>query len=203
MKNISHNIWIRFILACLFFAVVTTVYIFAYNLLRNINEATSKTQQLIALELSKKENAGTLQRVVAETKVEREKLSTYFVTQDQIVSFIDTIEKYKDVTGATVTFSTVDYNKNTKNLSLALVVRGTFSQVYQTLLLLENAPYEFAFDKINLTAQAPVSVVTAPNIPNKDEHGLKTDSKPKPLVQAPPTIWEANLNLRLLSFIPN
>jgi hypothetical protein len=92
----------------------------------------------------------SLKTTINETKEQREQLDTYFIREDAVVDFIETVEELGRVTGTELSVSSVELEPSTEEypstLRISVDTRGTWKNQYQLLLLLETLPYH-----INLT----------------------------------------------------
>ena len=72
----------------------------------------------------------------------------------------------------------IEVTKDNTGLILKMKDTGSFSQVYKFITLLENSPYELEFTSVNI-------------------HSLLKEDKNN----TQKTIWEADLSIKLISFI--
>ena len=163
MKHI--RISILFLLAALaLLAAVLVAYISLFSWIKQHNETISEMQGKLASENQQAAEERKLEAIIKETSDNSATLNSYFVEGDKAVDFLQTIEGYGSYSGASVKFSTVDYNATNQRLTMSLHIAGTFQSVYRTILLLENAPYEFDFSHIVLVLdQDPLGTHKGPS----------------------------------------
>lgn len=77
------------------------------------------------------------------------KLPQYFVPTNKIVNFIETIESFRNITGATTTISNLSADKldaskpgTTGLLKAHIIAQGSWSTAMRTLELAETLPYK-------------------------------------------------------------
>ncbi len=179
MKHIQTSI-LALLVAIVFLGASIAAYVIIFTDLKRKNEYISKTTGELAGETAKKQKQLELERTIQESDADRTVLNSYFVSADKAVAFLETMEGYGKTGGTVLKFTTVDYNKTKDNLHMVLNITGEFVQVYHTILLLENAPYEFSFERITLSLQQSVN------------------SSEKKDVTVP--MWRADITMNLESF---
>ena len=165
----------------LFFVLIVVLYVYGFSWVKNENEYTSSLASQLTTETQQQDNERRLAQAIKDTDSDRTKLNSYFVTGDASVQFLGTIEGYGDASGAVAKFTSVDYDAKKNELTMLLHITGTFKNVYQTILMLEDAPYEFDFQQINFSRDVSQS-------------GGDTTKK---VVGAP--MWDADINFALKS----
>jgi len=84
-------------------------------------------------------------------------LNTLFLSEDEVVQFIESIEGIDSVLGTKTSISKIEeqVNPNTKNkeISLSITSTGTFDQLLKMNKLLENMPLEVSFTSNNLNKE--------------------------------------------------
>ena len=145
-------------------------------------------KQMLALEkdllvLRKNETRATSERsVLNSTEKDRALLYKYFIDPNNIVVFIEKLESLASISDSRISLSSVDIDKNKKNLlKLNFSVNGSFEQVFHFLALLESLPFEINIKSFNLTK----SEESIPNQIGKGDTGG----------------WTGNFSIELLSFI--
>lgn len=156
MKHVQKSI-LTLVVSIIFLGASITAYVIIFRDLKHKNEYISKTTGELAGETAKKQKQLELERTIQESDADRTILNSYFVPADKAVAFLETMEGYGKTGGAILKFTTVDYNKTKDNLHMVLNITGEFVHVYHTILLLENAPYEFSFERITLSLQQSVN----------------------------------------------
>jgi hypothetical protein len=108
----------------------------------------------------------SMNHLLTDTKPEREKLDTYFIGSDNVVSFIERIESLSTITKVTTAINSVGIDKSTTDNTFEYVTlngtaEGSFSNVYWFLSLLESIPLQITVDQIYIE-QMPVTEKNAP-----------------------------------------
>lgn len=104
---------------------------------------TAEEAQLLA---TKNAHTQTVRRIVRDTQEEREELNEYFLTQDEIVVFLEDVESLTADSGAKVSVETVgegasiDKDGLVKPLLVDLKLSGTLEEVFHALALIETFP---------------------------------------------------------------
>lgn len=178
--NQTRNSIILCATAVIFFALVVILYVYGFLWIKHENEYTSGLASQLTTETQQQDDERRLAQAIKETDADRTKLNSYFVTGDGSVQFLGTIEGYGAASGTQAKFDSVDYDSVKKELTMSLHITGTFQDVYQNILMLENAPYEFDFQRIILARDDSQSGTTA----------KKSSGSP---------IWDADVNFGLKS----
>lgn len=85
--------------------------------------------------------------------LDRAKIDSVFLDKQSIIELIEEIEKLKNKTGVSVKIGSIDFGGNNKP-RLQLEIKGSFRQIYQTVVLLENMPYTVNFESVLLSANS-------------------------------------------------
>jgi len=126
----------------------------------HVKLSTEEAQLLVI----KNAHTQTVRRVVRDTQKEREELNSYFVTEEEIVGFLERIEKLQAQTGTRIDIRSVgvgapvDKDELITPLLLTLESKGTFQDVFYTLSLLEALPTALTVKSARIT-QNPTSLV--------------------------------------------
>jgi hypothetical protein len=158
-------------------------YIYVFSWIKHENEYTSGLASQLSTESQKQDEERRLAQAIKETDADRTKLNSYFVSGDGSVQFLGIIEGYGTVSGAQVKFTSVEYTATKNELIMNLHITGTFQNVYQTILMLENAPYEFDFHRIIFSR----------------DNSQSGDITKKTVVVS---VWNADINFGLKSVTP-
>ncbi len=148
--------------------IVGALYAYCFLQIKHENEYTSGLSKQLLTESQKQDDDRRLAIAIKETDEGRTKLNSYFVTGDGSVHFLGIIEGYSDVAGTQAKFTTVDYDTAKNKLIMSLRITGTFQDVYQNILMLENAPYELEFNRIIFSkdgGQAVDATKKTPTVP--------------------------------------
>lgn len=139
--------------------VLTAVGIFGYGYFFYTiiaeNEKTSLLRGEIELR-EKEENRSLSERnLIRGTEEERQTLNGYFINSNSIVSFIERLEALGRASNVGMTLSSVDIDKNRKNvLKINLRVSGSFQGIYYLISLIEAMPYEIEVNRFSLSRSA-------------------------------------------------
>jgi hypothetical protein len=163
------------VIAILVLVAVSLFYAYTYAHLRDMNDATVYLESIVAARTHQAEQETELAQAITQLQTTDQDLSSYFVTGDQATAFLQTIAAYGTVSGAAMKFTAVNYDKADSTIAMTLRVSGTFQSVYRSLLLLENAPYQFAWNGVTLS---------------RDPSSLKSKT----------VLWDANVQFTLTSF---
>jgi len=116
----------------------------------SISRALAREQALI--------NAQT---ILINTESERERLDSFFVSSDGVVSFLEEIEKLGDLTKAEITVSQVEIvpvgnggenqEELFEELLLTIQAEGAFSEVAHTLSVIEGLPLYVQVKQLSLS----------------------------------------------------
>jgi hypothetical protein len=177
--KLTGGLLISLLLAFLSLAVFS--YFFVVIQKKNINIAKT-TLEVDHLNQSLNEQA-TIKKTLQTTQEERDQLSSYFITSDNVVGFLERIEGYASKTNTTIVITDVDIDEDLNVLNFSLSASGVFADLYQLLLLLENAPVEFDFQGTSFSQVGP----SGDDILNPES----TNGAP---------IWSAEFNMHLISF---
>ncbi len=219
-----------FIASLIGFLALSGIYTFIFLDLRDRNAAILMMHQdLLEKEHQAKERL-ELERTIITTDADRQTLQSYFVSGDKAVAFLETLESYGKTAGTAFEIQTVDIinpttqttatsqpqgdatdtnqptttvkPSNDEHPSLVFTVHalGRFEDIYQLLLLLENAPYEFEFEKVtlhhldlskNISPTAKIEEVL-PKMANIER------INPASILY----LWDATFTIKLLTFTP-
>lgn len=155
----------------------------------------SNTENMITLETQKANEIIALRKTIDSTSDAQKKLSSYFVTSDQTVNFIGTIEQYGKISNTSFSLESVDLNKTTTikgaadtgAINLHFKAHGSFTNIYRLLLILENAPYAIDFERVSFSKIASDTTTASP-----EKSAKATPASP---------LWEGDFTIKLLSFI--
>jgi Tfp pilus assembly protein PilO len=180
-KNKSTLIFYLSILTAL---LTVGVFIFFFRIIKNKNEHTSAVLTVLENKIIKKENINTLEKKVAELEATRQAIEGYFVNSNNIDSFINYLEKLGTSARTQLEVENVEISTVEKNTVLVkLSVKGTFTDVMQTVTLIENIPYQIHFTSVYLSknTQSVTSKVG-------DKEKVTTTS-----------VWQADVSFKILS----
>lgn len=191
-KKLKNNLYIAVGIA----VVICFLY---FSLLSMVNkkqrgDLLTATTRLKSLEMAQA-NFSTFEKLLRDTKDEREKLDTFMVEKKTIASFIENLEMLAKHAGVEIT-KTLSIEKNTQRskeslLKFNLRAKGSFKDIYYFSLLLESMPYKIRIRKMAMgTSGATVSSVTS---------GTLAISKTKKETNT--ELWNGEYNFELLSYL--
>lgn len=134
-------------------------YVWLFAAVRDTVRSASLAAEEAALLSTRQAHAQTVQRVVRDSQTQRTALNTYFITDDTVVDFLGDIEALSRETGAALGVSAVavgepvDTDGAMVPLMLSLTTRGTLSDVFYTLALLEAYPKALVVRDARFTQQ--------------------------------------------------
>lgn len=180
----KNNIKIIFTLSIFLNIALVGGSVFMIFQLKNIQ------QNIISLEQTQKEqkiktsNLFSLKDIIKKTANERGQLGQYFIKSETgAVTLLEKIENLADTLSIPATIS-INTNKKSFNnlekntLKLDIGTQGTFSEINQFLLLLENLSYKIIINSVSIRrSQAIVSKEVVPK-------------------------WSMTTSLEIISFIP-
>jgi hypothetical protein len=147
---------------------ITSVVAETSTILAEVDKAEEKNQELV-----------TLKKTISTSEEDRQTLSSYFVTDDTIVIFLENLEALGATSNTEVKISSVTQNTEDKKLSVAISSVGGFGNVFRFLELIEQVPYATEVKTLSLaTRDDPVSTTENPS-----------------------KLWEADIQIELTSYV--
>ncbi len=158
-----------------------SAYLFYIVKIKNIHIGEISTE--VDKETQKQDERSQLKRTIDATNADREKLTSHFVDAKDAVSFLEILEGYGKKIGVSFKLGSADIDTKTKTMKVSFKAEGTFAKIYQLLLIVENAPYEFSYKKISITL--------SPDQPTDPKTGLPVSTDP---------FWDLDVTFNLISF---
>lgn len=166
------------ILAVIFF--IFSVFSFAYLL----NETKKNKEDFNRMEIASQEESferydlSALERSLKAIVLEKEELDKHFVKKDNIVDFLNYLEKLGGLVELETKISSVEAVEGLRAevLEVGIKTLGTFEANYKFLKLLESSNYEIDINHFDLRKQ-----------------NVKDDGS---------GLWSSNIFIELLSFVP-
>ncbi|MEI6581049.1 MAG: hypothetical protein WCO07_02655 [bacterium] len=168
------------ILSIVFLVFCCFIFIFLYKEINFNKKAFEENETKWQQETERREGIKLLNSSISKIEKEKSLLESHFAQSSNIVPFLDTIEALGNKVGAKTEVMLVDVPVESKNLNINMKASGSFEEIYKFITLLENSPYELEFISIDVQKQGAIDTSTKNN--------KKTD-------------WEADLKMKLLSFI--
>jgi len=106
---------------------------------------------LIHEQQQSEEKLKSTRRLMVDTETERVKIDALFVSEDDIVGFIEKIESLGRHAGVSLELKSVDDSKTEDNvLSLRFTTNGNWESTFYFLALVESLPERIEVDGVNL-----------------------------------------------------
>ncbi len=100
-----------------------------------------------------KKNEQNLQKIYNQSIADRAKISSYVVSEDKIIDFIESIENIGKITNTTVSLSAIDSKAMDElakgasgHIKAKVTVTGSWTGVMTALSLLENLPFSLSLE---------------------------------------------------------
>lgn len=118
-----------------------------------INNAQRNSMVIKEIERNKenKKNEEDLLEMGKATEGYRTKLSTYILSEDEIIDFITSIENIEKSTQSEVIISSISKNDVQDHIRLHVDIKGGWVNINKSLIMLENLPYSITIDYANFT----------------------------------------------------
>jgi len=138
------------------------LYWFLSSQINKNTEMVSNSASELNIQVAKEKQLKLSRNIIDDTEADRNKLDSFFVSSDGIVSFIQEIENLADSAGLSIEIISVevdDYVLNEKVdavievLNLTLDVSGSWSGNFYFLNLLETMPHKINIGRLNLQAR--------------------------------------------------
>jgi Tfp pilus assembly protein PilO len=142
---------IVFLLSIVFLLVSISAYVYSFNVVKSKGESTASLQKETTAFEAQEAEVGQLRTNLVTTEADRNKITSYFIDADNIVTFLETVEGYAKTVGLKVSFENVSFAKSPDRLDVSLKVDGSFTNLYRFTSLVESAPYEITFNNMNIT----------------------------------------------------
>jgi hypothetical protein len=104
----------------------------------------------IEIDKENKKNEEFLTELSKATESDRTKLSTYFISEDDILSFITAIESTEKISSTTVVISSISNDTANNHIKANIDIKGGWINVRKALSMIENLPYSINIDSMNL-----------------------------------------------------
>lgn len=154
-------------ISCLFTILVVAVVMYEYVLIKQMGESATVLESELMAEKQSIESFSALAKTATNIKADSEKANIFFIKRDDVVTFLDELESLSSTTKAHVSVQVVNEKKTSVNqplLSVVVRVEGSYSDVYYTLRMLEELPYQTEIQNVKLTRD-PVSNQKTSNVP--------------------------------------
>lgn len=148
--KINPRHYILIVFAILSILATGFAYFFIYQ--KAISQADQYVQvnKEIENEDTKKHNDQDLIKIYNSTKDSREKILTYLVKEDKVVNFIETLEKVGTDSNTKLELSSI--NNDSGIIKVNVSVKGSWSNVMTSLVLVENLPLSLYIKDVKLNS---------------------------------------------------
>lgn len=125
-------------------------YWYAYKSV--ILNAQSKASLIREIEIDNdnRKNEEFLTELSKVTEQDRAKLSTYFISENDVLSFITSIESVEKISSTTVIISSISNDNSNNHIRANIDIRGGWINIRKALSMIENLPYSINIDSMNL-----------------------------------------------------
>lgn len=120
--------------------IAGAVYGFLYTRIGHVSASVEETAGRVTQLLVLQDKEKNEQHVVADTKESRKTLGSYFIKEEDAVSFIEELEDVASIAGAALRIEQVDINN--AGLRVDMTVTGGWQETFHTLSLLETMPLQ-------------------------------------------------------------
>jgi hypothetical protein len=167
------------IFSVVFLALSSLAFIFVYGKIKENEKKSEKAQTEWQIETNRRDEIRSLERSIKEIEKERAEIEAHFAESENLVPFLDTLEKLARRAGADGDVVSVDISKEKSELVVSFRSKGSFRSTYNFIKLLENSPYELSI------ASFDIGKLNVPSDPEK---------------KSTTTDWEGFFTIKLLSF---
>ncbi|MCH7529597.1 hypothetical protein IIB50_00550 [Patescibacteria group bacterium] len=151
---------IQFLTIATGLAVVSiVVYTLLFLEIKEKNREASLIASELDLEAKRDKRLRSIQNIVRDTEQQREQLNIYFVNEDSVVTFIETIEALGGKSGAEVEIVSVNIEErnteegNSEFLRLTFSATGTWNEVFYLFSLVELLPYKIEIKRASFESR--------------------------------------------------
>lgn len=144
--NSKHYTLLMFSIASIVITIFAYIYIYNKTITQanNYVEANSEVMKEDGRRNSEKE----LLKTHEATELSRARVLNFLVPEDKIVSFIETVEKVGTDSNTDLELSSITNDE--KEIKARVSVKGNWSSIMTSLILLENLPYSSYISNIKL-----------------------------------------------------
>jgi Tfp pilus assembly protein PilO len=161
MNKVSHYIksHLRILIVVALALVSTAVPYWIFLQIEESNSHSNEILESIQGVVEQKAKLEATRSLFEETKANRDKVETMFITQDGVVDLANTLEKFGQQVGVNTTIAslantTVDSEKGINQVLANVKAEGTWSSMMKFVALVETLPLGFSFDQFSLTAES-------------------------------------------------
>ncbi len=138
------------IFSCTLLIVSCAVFVLVFEQVKKNKVTADKIEENWQRESTLRYELTSLDRLLKSVDSEVKVLGPHFVKGDDIVPFLDTLEKSAYLAGASAEVLSVDSLDDSSGLLIGIKAIGNFEALYKYITLLENLRYELEFYSISL-----------------------------------------------------
>jgi len=142
------------------FGLAMCVYGYGYFLISRKSVAVASLEQQILSKMETASRVSSAHAALAEISGDEATVQTYFVSQTQVVSFIDALQTTGTNLGTKVEVLSVSQKPSTARSALAITlsVSGSFDAVMRTVGAIEFSPYDLTMDTFGLSKDVSIDL---------------------------------------------
>jgi hypothetical protein len=159
MSPLENKRPLRYAIALFAFLSLGAIFVYAllFGLILTKKDAITDAVSRLGVEQLREESLRTLRESFRQTEIERAALLRYFVNREEIVSFIEDIERAGRHAGVLLRFSFVNIRDTEGVLAVEFETLGDFSETFYFLQIIEYMPMKISLEKFLLSKEVPRS----------------------------------------------
>ena len=169
--------------------VLIGAYAFLFYSIKTKSEDVSTLSQKLNAQRMNEEDLTLLRHAVNDTKDDRDKLQSYFVRSSTINTFFDLLESLGKESGTDMKLGSPIERGNV--LAIDINARGTFTDIYYLIKLIEHLPYRIEFKKTYFNG---LGVVDNPAL-SEGKSGNTSKNKTRT------ALWESSFTVEISGYI--
>lgn len=144
------------IMALLGVLILFVIYSTLFVVIKNKNNQISALQNQVDIEVRKDQRLHSIKQLIADLGKDIEQIDTYFVSEDGVVDFLESLEALGRVSGVSVGVNSVSVDESTDNslpyehMRIDFVARGSWRNVVQLVSLLETFSFGIVIERMQL-----------------------------------------------------
>lgn len=131
-------------------ALAITLCFYLYSVIQKQKMETGEILKKSALIAEKIQNLKLLESQMDGFKKDSEKIETIFLKEENVVGFLESLEKTGEDIGVLTEIASAAINKGSKGIVFQINLKGDFEKIFQYLVLLENLPHQIVFEGLNM-----------------------------------------------------
>ncbi len=138
----------------------TSAYVWLFLEVRHTLSEVTNTAEDARFVAARNAHTQTVRRIIRDTEMERAELDSYFLREEDIVTFLGNVEELGIYVGAPITVQSVsaeeaiDTDERIVPLRLVLSSEGALQELFYLLQLLETFPAAVQVQKVQITQDA-------------------------------------------------